>query len=70
MPSRNPWGYQNRKRLRHTNLFGEIPGFDTGEFLVRKYPLGLTIDKLMASEGQGDAPNRATMVQWRTPEET
>lgn len=70
MPSRNPWGYQKRKRLRHTNLFGEIPGFDTNEFLVRKYPLGLTIDKLMASEGQEDTPNRASMVQWNTPEET
>lgn len=70
MPSRNPWGYQKRKRLRHTNLFGEIPGFDSGELLVHKYPLGLTIDKLNASEGQGDAPNRATMVQWRTSGET
>ena len=70
MPSRNPWSYQKRKRLRHTNLFGETPGLDTKEFLVRKYPLGLTIDKLVASEGLGDAPNRATMVQWNTTEET
>jgi len=69
MPSRSPWGYQKRKRLRPTPLRPPNMGMDTGEFLVHKYPTEQTPHKLIASEGENDAPNRAILVQWSTSEE-
>lgn len=69
MPNRSPWSYQKRKGLRQTDLNASASGVDTGELLVHKYPTGKTIDKLEASEGQGDAPNRPEIVRWDTSEE-
>ena len=66
MPSRSPWAYQKRKRLRPTDLAAPGSGPDFGELLIHKYPTGKTVDKLMASEGQKDAPNRPEMVPWDT----
>mgnify|MGYP001190567602 CR=1 FL=1 len=69
MPNRSPWSYQQRKRLRPTDMTAPSLGFDTGELLVRKYPTGKTIAKLEASEGQEDTPNRPEMIRWDTSEE-
>lgn len=69
MPSRSPLAYQKRKQLRPTELDAPAPRFSPDELLVHKYPTGKTIDKLEASEGQGDAPNRPEMVRWDASEE-
>jgi len=69
MPSRSPFAYQRRKQLRSTELDAPSPRFSPDELLIHKYPTGKTIDKLEASEGQGDAPNRPEMVRWDTSEE-
>lgn len=66
MPSRSPWAYQKRKRLRPTDLAAPGSGPDFGELLIHKYPTGKTADKLVASEGLSDAPDRAEMVRWDT----
>jgi len=70
MPSRSPWQYQKRKQLRPTEM-PQAPAsrFSPDEMLIHKYPTGKTISKLEASEGLGDAPDRAEMVRWDTSEE-
>jgi len=68
MPSRSPFSFQRRKRLRSLNWPAST--FVPGDLLVHKYPADKTLGKLVAAEGD-PAPLRAKIVDWTppTPEE-
>jgi hypothetical protein len=65
MPSRSPFAFQRRKRLRSLN-WPARPRLSPDELLIHKYPTGKTVQKLEAAEGD-PAPDRAKIVSWSPP---
>jgi len=64
MPSRSPFAFQRRKRLRSLNWPAST--FAPGDLLVHKYPSEKTLGKLAAAEGD-PPPLRAKIVDWTPP---
>ena len=65
MPSRSPFAFQRRKRLKSLD-WPAVSKFSPDSLLIHKYPSEKTEQKLRAAEGD-PAPDRAKIVSWSPP---